>query len=226
MELGLSTMYLFDAERRRFAGDRVTFGPPSRHAFDVGADVHLALIGLAVNMCASTKRWTSSVVCSAPTCSTTTRCHRLRKTTRCAARRRSHRAHRDASAVRARRDARRGLAPRTSSFPRDPFGEWSGRPTQRGRREVSEIPADGGAHDAPTARDPQGVRQCSRAASASTSARIGAGVLDALRVARDPQHGIDRDPRFLFVDGLRAMQGREVRQGVVGSAPSNGIAAR
>jgi hypothetical protein len=50
VELGLSTMYSFDAEGETLAGDRVTFGPPSRHTFDVGADVHLALIGLAVDV--------------------------------------------------------------------------------------------------------------------------------------------------------------------------------
>lgn len=50
VELGLSTMYLFEAEGESLAGDRRTFGPPARRTLDVGVDLHLALIGAAADV--------------------------------------------------------------------------------------------------------------------------------------------------------------------------------
>lgn len=50
VELGLSTLYLFEAEGETLAGDRQTFGPPARRPLDVGIDLHLALIGVAAEV--------------------------------------------------------------------------------------------------------------------------------------------------------------------------------
>lgn len=50
VELGISTLYLFEAEGESLAGDRVTFGPPARRTLDVGLDLHLALIGVAAEV--------------------------------------------------------------------------------------------------------------------------------------------------------------------------------
>lgn len=50
VELGVSTLYLFEAEGETLAGDRSTFGPPARRPLDIGIDLHLALIGVAADV--------------------------------------------------------------------------------------------------------------------------------------------------------------------------------
>ncbi|MBK6939706.1 MAG: hypothetical protein IPH13_05765 [Planctomycetes bacterium] len=50
VELGVSTLYLFEAEGESLAGDRATFGPRARRPLDIGVDLHLALIGVAAEV--------------------------------------------------------------------------------------------------------------------------------------------------------------------------------
>ena len=50
VELGLSTFYHYDVEGDLIQGNRATFSEAARGPFDVGADLHLALIGAAAEV--------------------------------------------------------------------------------------------------------------------------------------------------------------------------------
>ncbi len=50
VELGLSTLYSIDVDAVPLAGNRRTFGMEARGTFDVGAELYLALVGLAAEV--------------------------------------------------------------------------------------------------------------------------------------------------------------------------------